>query len=218
MRGLFPGIDTIIIFVAVICAALWGFSRCNGKRSDLLVKTANENPIILDSSVLTIPVSPAASRQPSRLPPRQLPAPVYNAPDPYSTTTIAPSSITPAIPPTRPINPAGYSQPAIVQAPVVVRTPAIQPITVATPSGSILYVLINGLHIHSKPDLHAKSLGKLKLDDEVYFANEVTEKTTPVHLANGEVMVKPWIKIRTKRGTVGWVHGSGVDYYKRKVL
>ena len=46
--------------------------------------------------------------------------------------------------------------------------------------------------------------------------NEVTDTPECVHLANGKEVCKPWFKIKTKHGTVGWVHGSGVDFYKRK--
>ena len=92
------------------------------------------------------------------------------------------------------------------------------PVT-ATPSmasGTMLYVLIDGLNVRTKPDLKAKQLGKLKVNDQVYFMNEVTEAAQTVRLADKSEVTKPWFKIKTKRGTVGWVHGSGVDFYKRK--
>jgi hypothetical protein len=46
--------------------------------------------------------------------------------------------------------------------------------------------------------------------------NEVTEAAQTVRLQDKTEVSKPWFKIKTKRGTVGWVHGSGVDFYKRK--
>ena len=120
-------------------------------------------------------------------------------------------------PPSHPISVVPNTPEVVVPSPYgAPKTPVKQPIYSAAPSGSVLFVLINGLHVRAKPDLHAKSLGKLKLNDEVYFANDVTENTSSIHLATGEVVTKPWVKIKTKRGTIGWVHGSGVDYYKRK--
>jgi Bacterial SH3 domain len=96
-------------------------------------------------------------------------------------------------------------------------SPVTSATTPATPaSGTMLYVLINGLNVRTKPELKAKSLGKLKLNDQVYFLNEVTGGTQTVRLQDKTEVTKPWFKIKTKRGTVGWVHGSGVDFYKRK--
>ena len=86
----------------------------------------------------------------------------------------------------------------------------------APASGTSLYVLINGLNVRAKPDLKAKSLGKLKINDQVYFMNEVTPEAQTVRLIDKTEVTKPWFKIKTKKGTVGWVHGSGVDFYKRK--
>jgi Bacterial SH3 domain len=112
------------------------------------------------------------------------------------------------MPSTSPTTPQMNGQITTVQVP--------QKSVVVEPSGSGLYVLINGLNVRTKPDLKAKSLGKLKLNDQVTFMQEVTDVAQPVRLADGTTITKPWFKIKTKRGTIGWVHGSGVDFYKRK--
>jgi Bacterial SH3 domain len=225
MRNFFPNIETAVIAVFVLCVALWGASRCKKKKEEASLRNATEaavNP--LDT------LSPAASRT-AQLPPR--------ATTPLSTT------VNPYTPPPSTINngqqvPQSYSTPALPTSPTVKQTPVPMPsnapttpqmngqiTTVTVPSnqkpvaaepsgGASLYVLINGLNVRGKPDLKAKSLGKLKLNDQVTFMQEVTDIAQPVRLADGSTITKPWFKIRTKRGTIGWVHGSGVDFYKRK--
>ena len=211
---MFPGIDTLIIFVALVCAVLWGVSRCGQKKNDMVMKTASDN-LIKDSFDLSPSPSPAASKPI----PKPLPKPTtYTAPDQYGITTVAPITTSTPIPlPPRPTAP--YTPPVVIQQPNTTIAPVSAAATsyATVPSGSILFVLLNGLNVRVKPDLHAKSLGRLKLYDEVYFANEVTEATSSIHLANGDVVTKPWVKIKTKKGTIGWVHGSGVDFYKRKL-
>lgn len=218
--------ETAIIFVFLICIGLWGMSRCKKKKEEAAISTATEGNI----SPLDTLISPAAARartpiptQPTTantanitttqtpLPPQYQQSPVplpttpnntptptvqTNVPQPYSVVTSSPAT---AKPTTTVVTSKGVPQP-----------------TTTPPSNTMLYVLINGLNIRSKPDLKSKSKGKLKLNDQVYFLDEVTEETQTVRLANGTSVTKPWFKVQTKRGTVGWVHGSGVDFYKRK--
>lgn len=211
MKKLFPNIETAIIFVFIICVMLWGVTRCNKKKETLATETAIEGAA---TTTIDTSLSPAARRSPA-------------APASSASTTPTP----PPLPNTTPEVPATTQQ-TTVQNPTLVATPApsvpapstpsrsTQTTTVTTTapaaSGTMLYVLINGLNVRTKPDLNAKSLGKLKINDQVYFMNEVTPEAQTVRLADKTEVTKPWFKIKTKKGTVGWVHGSGVDFYKRK--
>jgi Bacterial SH3 domain len=230
MKKLFPNIETAIIAVFVLCIMLWGVSRCNKKKEDLSKSSAVENTaasIPLDS----LASSPAARKMPSQqaLPPMTTPSVPVQV-DPNQGVAAPPQY------PSVPMPSAGQSAP--MPAPTTMPTPTSVPTkTVPLPgsaasktvpnapnnaapntvaNGTLLYVLINGLNIRTKPDLKAKSLGKLKLNDQVYFLNEATEAAQTVRLQDKTEVSKPWFKIKTKRGTVGWVHGSGVDFYKRK--
>ncbi|MBP7273466.1 MAG: SH3 domain-containing protein [Saprospiraceae bacterium] len=78
-----------------------------------------------------------------------------------------------------------------------------------------LFVIIDGLNVRTEPNLKAKSLGKLKLFDQVIFMNEVTDTIQKISLGYEEA-TEPWVKIKTKKGTIGWVYGAGVSYYKKK--
>lgn len=78
-----------------------------------------------------------------------------------------------------------------------------------------LFVTIDGLNVRNEPNVKAKSFGKLKLYDEVEFMNDVTKESTKLSLGAVDAN-EPWVKIRTKKGTVGWVYGAGVSYYKTK--
>ncbi len=78
-----------------------------------------------------------------------------------------------------------------------------------------LYATIDGLNLRAEPNLDGKILTRLKLYEEVEFLNEVTDSTTQVSLGKIETDA-PWIKVRSRKGHVGWVYGAGVHYYKRK--
>ena len=78
-----------------------------------------------------------------------------------------------------------------------------------------LFVTIEGLNLRDTPGLEGEVLVKLNLYEEVEFLNEVTDSTTQLSL--GKVTAnEPWIKVRSKKGHVGWVYGAGVHYYKRR--
>ena len=225
MKKFFPNMETAIIFVFLICIGLWGMSRCKKKREEAAISTATEGSI----SPLDTLSSPAASRariptQPTTataanttttqtpLPPQYQQSPV---PLPTTPTNIPTPTVQTNVPPQYNVV---TTSPATAKstAPPVVNSKGVPQTTTTPPSNTMLYVLINGLNIRSKPDLKSKVKGKLKLNDQVYFLEEATEEAQTVRLANGTSVTKPWFKVQTKRGTVGWVHGSGVDFYKRK--
>ncbi len=222
MRNFFPNIETAVIAIFVLCVALWGASRCKKKKDEASLRNATEAAVNPIDTLL----SPAASRT----------APLPRATMPVA-TTLNPNTPPPSSIPNNQQVPSSYSTTALPPSPTTVKqTPVPMPstpqtngqiTTVTVPStqnsvaaepnnGSGLYVLINGLNVRTKPDLKAKSLGKLKLHDQVTFMQEVTDVAQPVRLADGTTITKPWFKIKTRRGTIGWVHGSGVDFYKRK--
>ncbi len=216
MKKLFPNIETAIIFVFVICVMLWGVTRCNRKKEDMTIKAVTEGAA-LSAAADSAAASPAARKQPNR-PAATVPPPptvdpnqgmVASTPPQYqqAPTVQNPTQAVPSPAATKP--PVGAHTTVAPGKPIVTNT-------VQEPNSTLLYVLINGLNVRSKPDLKAKSLGKLKLNDQVSFLNEVTPETQTVRLIDKSEVTKPWFKIKTKRGTVGWVHGSGVDFYKRK--
>jgi Bacterial SH3 domain len=232
MRNFFPNIETAVIFVFLICIMLWGVSRCRKKKDEAAMRTATEQ---ITTPLDTLGVgSPAASRTPR--------PPAQSATPPPTTINTAPSYPTygasqplPSSPTAQPAPsqvPQSYNTPQSYNAPPPSAPPMVSDVTTKSPtttpksvaptttttevSGTPLYVIINGLNVRTKPELNAKSMGRLKLSDIVYFQNEKTDVPQAVRLADGTSVSKPWFKIKTKRGTVGWVHGSGVDFYKRK--
>jgi hypothetical protein len=222
MKRLFPNIETAIIFVFLLCVMLWGVSRCNRKKEDLSIKAVESS----STSAMDSIISPAA-----RPLPKPAPIPSSNMPTTDPSTPIAnttpqyPSSTPPTIPTAQPattVTTPSVPTPADVKVVPSTATTPVKPNSTPAPNPSVqagkttLYVLINGLNVRTKPELNAKSLGKLKINDQVYFLNEVTEAAQTVRLIDGTEVTKPWFKIQTKKGTIGWVHGSGVDFYKRK--
>lgn len=82
-------------------------------------------------------------------------------------------------------------------------------------ASSKLFITIDKLKIRSSPGLKSKVLGELPLFSEVFFMDEVTDSLYTVSLGK-ETATEPYVKVKTKRGTIGWVYGAGVNYYKKK--
>ena len=212
MRNIFPNIETAIIFLVIISASLWGIKSCRAKGSNTIATTSVPTTSALPafqqhdtSASLATPSSPASRKVNVSKPPTR-PAPTtdvtiaeQNQPVQQVVTTLPNSGV-----------PTSYSTPVVRSKSITTTEPNVV-VSNATP----LYVLIGGLNVRTSPNLKARSLGKLKLNDIVYFMNDKTEEVTAVHLADGTEVSAPWFKIKTKRGTEGWVHGSGVDFYKR---
>lgn len=78
-----------------------------------------------------------------------------------------------------------------------------------------LYVTIDGLKLRKDPDLKSEVITMLSLYEEVEFMNEVTDSTQKISLGY-EVADEPWVKVKHRKGQVGWVYGAGVNYYKKK--
>jgi len=94
-------------------------------------------------------------------------------------------------------------------------SPNAQPVISQEPQGSKLYVTIDKLKLRKTPGLKGELLGELKLFEEVYYQEEVTDSTFEVNLGK-EIADEPYVKVKTTRGTVGWVYGAGVHYVKKK--
>ncbi len=94
---------------------------------------------------------------------------------------------------------------------------AAKPDSVQLPAAakSILYVTINNLKLRTGPSLDSAVVAQLRLFEEVYFMNEVTDFKQELSLGY-EVANEPWVKVRTQKGREGWVFGAGVNYYKQK--
>lgn len=81
---------------------------------------------------------------------------------------------------------------------------------------TILYVTVDGMNMRSSPGLKTRIVERLQLYDEVEFLGEVTDTTQEINL--GQITTdEPWVKVKTRKGNVGWVYGAGVSYYKKKL-
>jgi hypothetical protein len=216
-------VETLIILAFLLVVTLWGVSKCRNKTQSVATSAATE---AYTTDSLGSPAA-RASRVPQTIATQPLPSvqPEYPAGTGIQTGTTPPPFTTPPVPVnTPPPSSPGDLMPAQApQVPSSYNTPAVKAPSVsskatteAPENAGMLYVLVNGVNVRVKPDLKAKSLGKLKLNDKVYFLDEVSDTPQTVRLADGTPVTKPWFKIKTKRGTIGWVHGSSVDFYKRR--
>lgn len=193
-RSFWLNVETVIIAVFFLFFIVWAMRKC-GDESRL--RSAGDNKYreqFLRDSI---------ARANRALPP---PTPI-----PTTTPTTVTSTTANNTPP--PLPPAPQ-QPATQQS---VAPAATNNATNNTTNNNaqLLWVVIDGVNVREKPELNAKSYGKLKLHDKVTFMNDVTKETTKLSIGSEETD-EPWIKIKTKRGTVGWVYGAGVSYYKTK--
>jgi hypothetical protein len=191
-EGFWLNIETIIIGAFFLFFIVWAAQKCNssskGKQAEI---DKNRQAFIRDSINRAKTIAPV------------VPLPVT----PLAQTTVQSTTSPVAIPVPAPAT----------QTVVAPRTaaPATTPAAPAKTEGQQLYVTIEGLNVRAEPNLKAKSFGKLKLFDQVTFLGKVTEDAQKLSLGTDEAE-EPWVKIKTKRGTIGWVYGAGVSYYKKK--
>ncbi len=171
---------------------MWMISKCSAARSIESLKTSTETSI---DSATKVPVVEKPITKPEVI---------------TSKTIVTPPSKTIVTQPTQVVAPA----PELKVVPLEAPAPKVAPV-VKAPEQNALYVVIDNLNVRKTPNLKGVSLGKLRLYDKVVFLNIVTDKPQKVNLGT-EVANERWVKIKTKKGTVGWVYGAGVNYYKMK--
>jgi Bacterial SH3 domain len=191
-RSFWLNIETIIIGIFFLFFIVWAMRKCNDESRLRLAGDSKYQEQRLRDSI--------AKAQRNAPPPAVIPTP---APAPVTMTST--TNVVPPMPTPQSATQQRTSQPAIA-------TPAP---TTPQANSQLLWVIIDGLNVRDKPELKGKSFGKLKLHDRVTFLGDVTKSTQKLSLGTEEAD-EPWVKIKTKRGTVGWVYGAGVSYYKTK--
>lgn len=79
-----------------------------------------------------------------------------------------------------------------------------------------LYVVIDSLKLRPRPQLDTAFIRYLYIDELVYDMGEQTNYTQTIRYSADDVRTEPWVKIRTKKGDIGWVFGAGVNFYRKK--
>ncbi len=200
MKGLLSKVEYIVIGLLAIIFLMWTASKCNAHKEeaqDQAVVEAQEDSLAqATNKKLPPPIAqqPAAQQQPASSPDTYQP---IDGSAPATTTTAA--------------------QPAATNATTGAATTGKTAQSATNPDAgrSKLYVTIDKLKVRKTPGLKGELLGELKLFDEVYYMDEVTDSSFTVNLGT-EKATEPYVKIKTKRGTVGWVFGAGVHYAKKK--
>lgn len=199
MKGLLSKVEYIVIGVLALIFLIWTASKCNAHKEEAQSAEAIE---AMQDSVAHAAEKPATSAQPIAQPAPQPAAPASN-PGSYTPINGEPAT-------TQPTATGNMATPTQSNAATEATAPAKE-----TAGLSRLYVTIDKLKVRKTPGLKGESLGELKLFDEVYYMNEVTDSLYEVNLGR-EKAKEPYVKIKTKRGTVGWVYGAGVNYIKKK--
>ncbi len=201
MKGLLSKVEYIVIGVLALIFLMWTATKCNSHKEEAqdqaAIESQEDSLAQADNKKLPPPIAqqPAATPKPASSPDTYQP---IDGSAPATTTTNG----------AQPAASNATAQPA--------QTQAAQPATSAADAGrSKLFVTIDKLKVRKTPGLKGELLGELKLFDEVYYMDEVTDSSYTVNLGT-EKANEPYVKIKTKRGTVGWVYGAGVHYVKKK--
>lgn len=199
-----PRTESLILFAFLGCVLLWGISKCSERRADTVRRVRDvsdsdqeERPARQDTVALPKPQAQQAQQPAQQAPQQPAPQPVMPAPTHYTTTQQTPGAAPP--------------RPQTVTTPSTAPKPATQ----SAPSGTTLYVTIDGLKVHQDPALKSETIEQLKLYEAVTFLNQKTEWTQEINLGL-EKVTDHWVKIRTSSGKTGWVFGAGLHYYKMK--
>ncbi len=200
MKGLLSKVEYIVIGVLALIFLMWTVSKCNAHKEEAqdqaAVETQEDSLAQAENKKLPPPIAqqPAAQQPPASSPDTY--QPIDGSAPATTTTTTQPAT-----------GSATGAKPAQAQ--------AAQTTTSADAGRSKLFVTIDKLKVRKTPGLKGELLGELKLFDEVYYMDEVTDSSFTVNLGT-EKATEPYVKIKTKRGTVGWVYGAGVHYVKKK--
>lgn len=198
MKGLLSKVEYIVIGVLALIFLMWTASKCNAHKEEAQSAEAieaKEDSLAQASKQPTTATLPPIPEQTAQQPAATTSSPGTYQPINGEATTAAPTTGAQTT----------GSQSAATETPATKETAGL----------SKLYVTIDKLKVRKEPGLKGQLLGELKLFDEVYYMNEVTDSTFEVNLGR-EKANEPYVKIKTKRGTVGWVYGAGVHYIKKK--
>ena len=197
-----PSTETIIIVVFFLFFTIWGFSKCNDSRNKArLAAEAKLTPRQRDSiSRYATPALPVQTPQPIATPTTapQQEIPTVNVPVAQNPRVITPGNVPTATTPAPTVN---------------TQTSINQSVTI-NKSAQVLYVHEPNLNVRTEPSLTAKSLGTLTLGATVMYLDRT--KDTEALSVGAKTADEPWFKIKTKRGTVGWVYGAYVKFYAPK--
>lgn len=194
-----PSMETIIIVAFFLFFALWGVSKCNDSRAKARLAaearlTQRQRDSIARIALQPLPqtlVQPVESTQQQP----QTAIPVVTTPVPAQNSRL----ITPNMPQSQPQTSLAQPQ---------------QPTTTTTTSTQQLYVHEPSLNVRTEPNLTAKSLGTLSFGASVTYLSKTSD--TQELSVGAKTVDEPWFKIRTKRGTIGWVYGGYVKFYAPK--
>lgn len=94
-------------------------------------------------------------------------------------------------------------------------TPTSPKVKTVVKEVSALYVVLADLKLRKGPSRDSSIVKQFKLNDRVYFLDEVTSFRERINLGD-RMAYEPWVKVRSKSGHEGWVYGAGVHYHQQK--
>jgi uncharacterized protein YgiM (DUF1202 family) len=196
-----PSMETIVIVAFFLFFTLWGVSKCNDSRARARLAAEAKLTQRQRDSIARVVVQPL---------PTQSVQPVTTVTQPQNPIPVVENVPVPAPHNSRVITPNTVQQ---TQPQVAIAQPQATP-TVVQSSGQQLYVHEPSLNVRTEPSLSAKSLGTLSFGASVTYLSKTSD--TQELSVGSRTVDEPWFKIKTKRGTVGWVYGGYVKFYAPK--
>lgn len=75
-----------------------------------------------------------------------------------------------------------------------------------------LYIIADSLRVRKEPNLGGELITYLSYGEEVMDLGEQTA-LEKLRVSPDEVRTAPWIKIKTKKGKIGWAFGAYIQFY-----
>ena len=210
----FQNIEAIIFIFILFFLIMWGLPKCRSNS-----QPAAAAPEAVVATPPQLPQSPPATTGTSTAtvaPTGSTMSPVTETPSPVN----PPSAVSRLMP--KPMNVRTVQRPAARPAPVVSteQTVPFNPTggnageTVSESGVKNVWTVTSDVKLRGTPGLDGKLLGKIPKGIQLTYLNIKTDKTQRLTI-DGIEQDEPWLKVRTPRGTVGWVYGGVVRFYKK---
>ncbi len=197
-----PKVEYIIILVCLFAFVFFTTKKCSATKDQFAKPDGTSYSG--DTLGTDVMANPAVENDPAAT--RSLQEDLRTPSSPTAPTTTPDAEVPLATPSNRPAR-TPSNRPAIEE--------PVEPQAQTRAEGTTLYTISDGVNVRAEPSLTGKSLGKLPLYSEVSFTGKVSDNTTELSIGKEKVR-QPWVQIKTKRGTVGWIFGAYVSYYKKK--
>ncbi len=206
-------IEAIIFIFILFFLIIWGLPKCKSEKAPPAPVAETPTPPPLPqadaaTANTVTPPAPATTTSTAVVTPEPAPAPAP-APQPAARLSPKPMSVKTNRPAARPVAPAPSVEQTVPFNPEGGNSGEVS-------SGNIknVWTVTSDVKLRGTPGLDGKLLGKIPKGVQLTYLNVKTDKNQKL-IIDGIEQDEPWLKVRTPRGTEGWVYGGVVRFYKK---